>query len=1343
MACRESEFVSAFVAGRLPPEAVVALEAHLEGCEDCFARVATALADLSEEDRHSFVRRSEPRSRVSERLGLEAAVPERSSGSDAGTASHRIEATIGPYIITGLLGSGGMGVVFRARHAETGQLVALKAVKAPRLASFSGLRQEIEFLKEAHHPSIVKVMGYDLSTGDPWYAMELLEGKTLSEWNETLWSDHLAAPPSRRPPVAAGRLASVLHLFEKLCDPLAFVHGAGIVHCDLKPSNVFLRAGDQPVLMDFGLVTRARGTVGREALDISGRVRGTLPYMAPELSQGQFPDARADLYALGCMLYESLTGRPPFVAETAARLIEMHLSTAPAPPSSRVGGVPRALDDLLGRLLAKSRDERLGHAVDVSAWLTRILAEIAPGARATSRAPSPTGAPISRAHLFRPSLVGRDAEVRALTARVLGKRGHNGGAMILISGESGIGKTFLAMELSQAASLAGMRVVVGECLPRTPTAAISRDAGGAPLHPFRRLFEAIRDLCREGGRDEIDRLLGRHLGTLATCFPALLKLQDRALVDPLPALAARERIVTAVAETIATFAGDRRLLIAIDDLQWADDLSLAVLERLGEPFFGEVPVVLLGTYRSDEASDALNRIAARPWLTRTRLGRLAPADVSKMIGGMLSLSSPPGVLVDFVHRQAEGIPFYAAEYLRALVEAGALTRQRGSWSLQAPSSDALQGLGVSLPRSLAEIVHHRIGRLSPETRVALETAAVAGRTFAAGAVALALECPRGEVDPRLAEAVTRQIIEPDVEGHFRFLHDKLRETLYDNLSPADRPALHLRVAQALLRSPDGAEAGVEDQYGQIADHLRLGGEVVQALVYLERAGERALSQAANGDAERLFREALQLEETLPRRLPALQRARWERQRADALQGLGRMKESEAVLRHAAQLLGRPLARKSVGFARQLLLQVARQALHRFWPGRFLGRGVRRGDLLQETARVFDRLLQAAYYLGEDQLLVLSATLALNASESAPQAKELTMAYACAGMMAGALPASGLAERYFALASAALTRLPDPAAESWLLMHEGTYRMGRGQRERAEAQLDHAIALSERLGYFRRLDESQACRAGVDVFAGRHASALPRILRVEAHATQRGDQQIMAWSLLQRIECLLVQNAEIPGSLLEKARGLVVGVGRPERIWLLGVEAHVARLAGDHEAALEHGDAAAALIALGPPVHLHCVLSYARLAETAIALSAERGVSPEVRARRERAARRACRTLAQTARIYPLARPMAALQLGYRQVLAGHITKAIRTWRDMLPQARRMQLPFHEARLHAALARALPAWSGDRVSHGDEAAALLREIEVLPLGSASSILAMAPLQAAPGQVTQPREDQTRA
>ncbi|MEY4578467.1 MAG: hypothetical protein RL701_3170, partial [Pseudomonadota bacterium] len=370
---------------------------------------------------------------------------------------------VGPYLITGVLGRGGMGVVYKARHETAGYEVAVKTVGAASWAAPAAIRQEISILHATHHPGIVRIVDADTTSGEPWYAMELLEGETLEDrlrevHGEQVHGEHAPHFGATRAGMSAGsgRLDELLLLIVKLCEPLSFLHAAGIVHGDIKPANVFLRNGCEPVLVDFGLISLTRGIDGRERLHVAAAVAGSAPYLAPEVIAGRVPDARADVYALGCVLYEAVTGHPPFQATQIESLLEQHLSMPLVAAAVRVAHVPPALDALLEKLLAKDPRQRIGHVQDVAVALTPLLAKPRPLALQSLRA----------SHLFRPQMVGRARELALLfelCANVLERRG----GFALIAGESGIGKSFLTTELCKHAALQGVRVLTNECLPLT------------------------------------------------------------------------------------------------------------------------------------------------------------------------------------------------------------------------------------------------------------------------------------------------------------------------------------------------------------------------------------------------------------------------------------------------------------------------------------------------------------------------------------------------------------------------------------------------------------------------------------------------------------------------------------------------------------------------------------------------------------------------------------------------------------------------------------------------------------------------------------------------------------
>jgi serine/threonine protein kinase len=308
---------------------------------------------------------------------------------------------LGPYDVVGSIAEGGMGIVLRGRDPLTGALVALKTVRSPRRSDASSIRREIAALARLSHPGIVRLLADGTWNDKPWMALELLEGRTVCDEIDLLWrkgpeglfhaqhgrcrSEDLPTMPAHirtagraRPRAAArtssvaaaGRLHDVIEIATSLCRPLDHVHGLGLVHRDVKPANVFLGGDGRVTLLDFGLVCPTSSVPGgREAAD---SCVGTMEYAAPEQIRGEAVDGRADLYSLGCVLYELVTGRRPIETDASGELCERRFTGDPVAPSALASGVPRALEDLLSALLATNPDHRPANAAVVAEILTSI-----------------------------------------------------------------------------------------------------------------------------------------------------------------------------------------------------------------------------------------------------------------------------------------------------------------------------------------------------------------------------------------------------------------------------------------------------------------------------------------------------------------------------------------------------------------------------------------------------------------------------------------------------------------------------------------------------------------------------------------------------------------------------------------------------------------------------------------------------------------------------------------------------------------------------------------------------------------------------------------------------------
>ena len=773
--------------------------------------------------------------------------------------------TIGPYQLLDVLGRGGMGVVYRARHRDSGLVVALKSLQVPRQELLAGIRREIHALSRIRHRGIVRILDEGLDKGVPWYVMELLEGTTLRRHRSGMPTNPRALPsaalqgesepadavPSVTEHLEPSTLRSLLTLVRRLCDPLAFLHGEGIVHRDLKPDNVLVRPDGMPVLMDFGLTARFAGPLSRETLELAAGATGTVPYMAPEQARGEPVDARADLYSLGCMLYELLTGRPPFLGETP-QVLRQHFDAVPPVPSELVNGLPPRLDALVLRLLEKDPRRRLGYATDLAQELERLGAE--DGDRVTDPRP--------RVYLYRPGLSGRRNELRVLgrqCQRLLKGRG----AVVLVGGESGVGKTRLVLEAARQAAMRNVAVLAGgaSVLP-DPDATGTTSA--IPLEPLRPVLQSIADRCLERGAQEADRVFGRRGKVLAVYEPALKALPGQeSHPEPaeLPSEAARLRLFNDLVETFSAFARDQPVLFLLDDLQWADTLTIGFLIYLLQSRRLErMPILMLGTYRTEEIRGNLRELIDRVGVQRLELGRLEETAVGTMVCDMLALERPPQAFVRFLTRCSEGNPFFVSEYLRTAVRESVLWRDsNGVWKVVDASDEAAADSvyeSLPLPDSIIELVGRKLDSLTTGARRLAEIASILGRVLDTALLGAVAEAKTVDLMESTIELLAQRVLEDSGNGRVQFVHDKIREVAYARIEPVERRReLHLSAAKAIeLRAgKDRPEA-----LSVLGHHFERAGLASRARECYLGGARFAVARFAHAEAEQQYRAYLSL-----------------------------------------------------------------------------------------------------------------------------------------------------------------------------------------------------------------------------------------------------------------------------------------------------------------------------------------------------------------------------------------------------------------------------------------------------------------------------------------------------
>jgi len=495
------------------------------------------------------------------------------------------------------------------------------------------------------------------------------------------------------------------------------------------------------------------------------------------------------------------------------------------------------------------------------------------------------GAPVAvvPALVERTPFVGRESE-RADLRRLLDQTVRGRGALVMIGGEPGVGKTRLAEELLLEARQRGVLAWTGHCYEME---------GASPYIPFVEILEtAARVIPATALRDT----LGDSAPEVARLMPELRRLfPDIPPPLELPPEQERRYLFNCILEFLQRTAQIQPLLLTLEDLHWGDDATLLLLQHITQRLH-EMPVLIVGTYRDVELDVARPLAAALRELTRQRLAhhlalkRLPEAGVAAMLEA-LSGQEPPAPLVQAVYGETEGNPFFVEEVFQHLAEEGKLFDAQGRWR-----SD-LRIVELEVPRSVRLVIGQRLERVCEDCRRVLTVAAVIGRGFS-----FELLGALGDVD---ADALLDAIDEGErahlifstsdgAEAHFTFAHELIRQTLVSGLSLPRRQRLHLRVAEAMERAYTHA---LEEHAADLAHHLYQAGSAADSektAHYLMLAGERAMGAAAFEDALRHYERALSLQPADDRR----GRADLLYKRGLALRSLGRWDEALGDWREA-------------------------------------------------------------------------------------------------------------------------------------------------------------------------------------------------------------------------------------------------------------------------------------------------------------------------------------------------------------------------------------------------------------------------------------------------------------
>jgi hypothetical protein len=705
---------------------------------------------------------------------------------------------IGGYELLAFIGAGGMGEVYKAHDKNLERPVALKLLPA-HLAHDAGrlrrFRAEARAASSLNHPHILVVHDFGEFNGRPFIVSEFVEGQTLRA--------RINASPI---PVK-----DAVNIATQVASALAAAHARGIVHRDIKPENVMLRPDGYVKVLDFGLARHVGDDDdGMPPGTQPGMLVGTLRYMSPEQSRGQAAHEPSDVFSLGLVLFEMLTGQHPFDADSNFAVLHGIQSGTP-----RASGAGAEVDDVIGAMLEKQAPLRPA-AGEVGARLTGFI----------TRTPAVTY--ISR----RRSCVGRERERAELrTAYEAAERGA--GHCIAVAGEPGIGKSTLVDDfLGEIATPVWLGR--GRCSERL---------AGAEAHlPFLEALDSL--LKREPG---VAVAMKQHApGWYVQIAPVSAEESSAARLLADTKSGSAERLMREMTALLTELARSRPVVLFLDDVHWADVSTVDLLGYLA-PRLAQLRVLLLVTYRPTDLTVSRHPflrlradLSAHGALREVAVAFLTQEEVAEYVG--VQLPEAPGDLAALIYKKTEGSPLFMADLVRYLRERGV----PADWATE---------IERNIPESLRGMIERKLEGLDDGERLLLRAAAVQGFEFDSAIVADALGRDPADVEDALQlldrvhglVRLLREQVFPNrlFSLRYQFVHVLYQSALYASVSPSRKASWSAKVAGTLESAYGERKNAIAAELAHLYEMAR---DSWRASEHLLAATEVASSRFANREA---------------------------------------------------------------------------------------------------------------------------------------------------------------------------------------------------------------------------------------------------------------------------------------------------------------------------------------------------------------------------------------------------------------------------------------------------------------------------------------------------------------
>ena len=742
------------------------------------------------------------------------------------------------YEVSSELGRGGMGVVYRARDPLLNRDVAVKLIGSSELSPEieERFQREAQIVAQMDHPGIVPIHDLGRHEGSLFFVMPFVEGTNV---RRLLWDGSL-------------RLGEVLDIAIQVADALEYSHSRGVVHRDIKPENIMVLrdvAGSLRVrVMDFGLAHAST----ENRMTKTGTLIGTVTYLSPEQVTSHAFDGRSDIYSLGVVLYECLTGEPPFSGEVQSILYRI-VHEVPQPPRSLGAEIREELQAIVLGCLEKDPARRPQKAGELAEALRRHRSSLASDEFGMSVVVT-----ASRTYQ-RPSasaFIGREKEFAELQHR-LNAAVAGACQFAVVAGEPGIGKTRLLEELKKLATIRKIRVLYGRF--------VEQDRAFS----YQGFCELIQDYfqSKDPGSSSAERPDFSDLAPeLLSLFPLLTEIGElRSAVSGDSRVAStgerkaedRVQIFELLARTLARIAAGRPLVLILENLH-AAEVSIEALQYIVRRL-GPTPTFFVGSYRHTETDKRhplvrmLDSFADDPRFVSITLPPFSPSEHRALVESVVGASKLSEEVCQRLHDATEGNPFFTKELIHSLIDSGGIAKDdTGAWSFSKRTGISSD----SLPATIQQAVEKRIERLPAELRDLLSTASVLGRSFEFRDLETLSEGAR-TLDESVDRLLTEGIVEEERESRgdrLAFSSGIVRDVLYGGLSRRKRRSLHRKYAELIEKRYSGR---LDRIYPELLHHFSQGDVPEKTVEYGLKLARKSLETFSPDDTIRAAKTALE------------------------------------------------------------------------------------------------------------------------------------------------------------------------------------------------------------------------------------------------------------------------------------------------------------------------------------------------------------------------------------------------------------------------------------------------------------------------------------------------------